>query len=154
MGTAISLERNERIKLVDQPNDFNPDPDLSVFVVFTAIGRTMKALEKACEIARPLGAKIEVVAVQVVPFPLRLDQPPVPLEFVVRRFEEMTDGFPEKVKFSAYLCRDPMAAFKCVFNRNCLVVIGVRKSWFANRDERLARRLSRSGYDVTIVKTE
>ncbi len=154
--TATRLQRSAGIKSGDvEPPDIQPEPGLSVFVVFTSIDWTLKALEKAHEIARPVGANIMIVAVQVVPYPLPLDKPPVPMEFVIRRFEEKVGEFPEKTKISAYLCRDPMEAFKRVLNRNSPVVIGIKKKrWLPTRDERLASKLHRAGYDIILAKTE
>jgi hypothetical protein len=132
----------------------SPECELAVFVVFTSVSWTLKALEKAREIARPVGAKIVVVAVHVVPYPLALHEPPVPMEFVIRRFEEKVREFPERTYVSAYLCRDLKEAFKRILSRNSPVIIGVKKRWFPGRDERLARKLRRSGHDVILVKTE
>ncbi len=154
MAIAIRPEKLVGIKTQNQQPDRSPDSELSVFVVFTSINWTLKALRKAREIARPVGANVVVISVQVVPFPLPLDEPPVPMEFVVRRFEEMAGSFPEKTRVSAYLCRNPMEAFKHILNDNCPVVIGVRKRWMPGRDERLARKLSRAGYHVTLVNVE
>ena len=131
-----------------------PEPETAVYVVFTSINWTLKALGKAREIARPVGAPIVVVAVQVVPFPLPLDKPPVPMEFVIRRFEERAEELPEKTKISAYLCRDQMVALKRVLNRSCPVLMGVRKKIWPTRDKRLAWKLRRAGYQVILVETE
>jgi hypothetical protein len=98
-----------RIRDAELPR-ISPEPGLSVFVVFTSIKWTLKALEKAREIARPQGADVQVVAVQVVPYPLPLDEPHVPFEFVARRLEEEAGEFPEKTRISAYLCRNPSRA--------------------------------------------
>ena len=111
-------------------------------------------MEKAREIARPLGANVVVVAVQVVPYPLPLDRPPVPMEFVVRRFQERASEFSGRTLVSAYLCRDPLVALKQILNPNCPVVMGIRKKWWPTRDERLARKLRRAGYEIILVETE
>jgi hypothetical protein len=126
----------------------------SVYVVFTSIDWTLKALEKARELAKPLDANIVVVAVQGVPFPLPLDLPPVPMEFVVRRFEKKAGEFPARTHIAAYLCRNPMEAFKRILNRNSQVVIGVKKRWMPSHNERLAKKLRRAGYDIILVKME
>ena len=133
---------------------FMPEPKISVFVIFTSANRTLKALEKAGELAKPSGAGILVVAVQTVPYPLPLDRPPVPFESVIRRFVEMAGNFPESPKVSAYLCRDPLEALKRVLSADSTVVIGIRKRWWPTCDERLARKLRRAGYTVILVETE
>jgi len=127
---------------------------LSVFVVFTSVDLTLRALEKARAMARPLGASIVIVAVQVVPFPLQLNEPPVSMEFVIRRFEEEAGEFSENTSVSAYLCRDAIEAFKRILNPKCPVVIGIVKRRWPTREERLARKLCRAGYDVILAKAE
>jgi hypothetical protein len=155
MSTTIGLEKPISIRIGDaEPQYIRHDSELSIFVVFTSINWTLKALEKAREIAGPLGARIVVVAVQVVPFPLPLDEPPVPMEFVIRRFEDRANELPEGAQVSAYLCRNPMEALNRVLIPHCPVVMGVNKGWWPNRDERLAMKLRRAGYNVTLVKTE
>jgi hypothetical protein len=155
MATTTEVEKPIGINIGEtETESIVPEPETAVYVIFTSIDRTIKALEKAREISRPVGANIVVVAVQVVPFPLPLDRPPVPMEFVIRRFEEKADEFPEGTKISAYLCRDPIVALKRVLNRNCPVIMGVRKKMWPNRDQRLAGKLKRAGYEIILVETE
>ncbi len=155
MSTATSLEKAVGLPMgAADSSRVSPDSELSVFVIFTSIHLTLKALEKAREIAKPLGASILVVAAQVVPFPLRLDEPPVPIEFIIRRFEEMAAEFPEKIEVAAYLCRDPVVAFRTILIPYCPVVIGLRKRWWPTRYERLARKLRRAGFNLHLVKAE
>ena len=127
---------------------------LSVVVVFTSANQTLKALEQALVLARRLGAGVEVVAVQIVPFPLPLDRPPVPFEFIMKRFAALIDQGAEKTSISVYLCRDQLIALKRVLKPNSLVVMGTRKRWWPTREERVARKLRRAGHDVILVETE
>jgi len=155
MATTTGVEKPIGTDNVEaEAQGIGPEPETAVYVIFTSIDWTLKALGKAREIARLVGAPIVVVAVQVVPFPLPLDRPPVPMEFVIRRFEEKADEFPEGTKISAYLCRDPIVALKRVLNRNCPVIMGVRKKIWPTRDKRLALKLRRAGYQVIMVETE
>ena len=124
-----------------------------VFVVFTSIDRTLRALEKASQLAKALGSEIEILAVQTVPFTLPLDNPSVPFEFLIRRLKGMVAQFPMRIKISAYICRDRLEALKRVLNYPCPVVMGIRKRWWPTRDERVARKLRRAGYNVILVET-
>ncbi len=153
MSTAAA-QRSISIVRETQTRAISLELQVRVFVIFTSMNRTLKAMEEAAQLTKPLGARIEVLTAQVVPFPLPLNDPPVSLEFVVRHLEEMAAGFPQKIRVSAYLCRDPMEAYKRVLNRTCPVVIGIRKRWWPTRDRRLARKLRRAGYDVILVETE
>jgi hypothetical protein len=155
MSTTAVFNKSCTIEVNDiEPLLPSPERGSLVYVVFTSINWTLKALEKARELAGSGGAKIVVVVLQVVPFPVPLDRPPIPTEFIVRRLEEKADIFPERTHIAAYLCRNPMEAFKRILNRNSPVIIGVKKRWLPSRDERLAHKLQRAGYDVTLVKTE
>ncbi len=155
MSTAAGTKRTVDAGIrTAEKSRISPEIGLSVYVVFTSIRWTLKALEKARKMAGPVGAKVVVVAVQVVPYPLPLDTPPVSMEFIVRQFEKKAGEFPERTQISAYLCRDPMEALKRVLDPDNPVVVGVEKKWFPTRDERLARRLRRAGYEVTLVSEE
>jgi hypothetical protein len=153
MSTITRSEKSISVGVTDaEPLRFSSGSELSVFVVFTSVNWTLKALERAREIARPLEANIAVIAIQVVPYPLPLDRPPVPMEFVVSRFGERAGEFSERTKVSAYLCRDPLEALKRILNPDCPAVMGIRKRWWPTRDERLARKLRRAGYDIILVE--
>ena len=154
MSTVAELEKSISIDGEIKRQAIGFGYGLPVSVIFTSINRTLLALEKASQLAKPLNGGIEVLAVQTVPFPLPLDDPSVPLEFIVRRLEEMATRFPGRIKISAYLCRDQLEALKRVLNRNSPVVMAVRKGWWPTRDERVARKLQRDGYRVILVETE
>lgn len=124
---------------------------LSVFVVFTSIDGTLRALGRARDMAKALCADITVIAMQVVPFPLPLDEPPVGFESAVSRFRERAHLSAESLQIMVCLCRDPFEALKVALIPDCPVVIDIGRQWWPNRDGRLARRLLRAGYDVVSV---
>jgi hypothetical protein len=141
----VSIKDTEHIQSV---------PDAPIFVLFTSVNLTQKAIQKAREIAGPLGAQIAVIVLQVVPYPLPLDEPPAPFEFIVRRFKELLGESQKPTSIQAFICRDPVEALKRILDPNAAVFIGVKAKWFPSHDERLARKLSCAGYDVRIVKAE
>jgi hypothetical protein len=154
MSTAIGINKSIRIEGEIKMQAIGSGFRLPVYVIFTSLNQTREALEKASKLAKSVQTGIEILAVQIVPFQLALDKPPVPFEFLVRRLEEMADHFPEPIRISAYLCRYPMEALKRVLKHDCPVVMGIRKRWWPTRDERLARRLRRAGYNVMLIETE
>ena len=131
-----------------------PKPNNSVTVIVTSMNPSIKALERAAELAKPSSARINVITVEVVPFPLPLDEPPVPAGFTARRFEEIAGKLPARAHVLTYLCRNPWDALNRILDRNCPVVIGVRKRWWPTRESRLAGRLRRAGYDVISINQE
>jgi hypothetical protein len=155
MATAISINKLDLIDSETKPEEISLKLQSPVFVLFTSMDRTLKALEKASQLAQSLHRSIEILVVQTVPFALPLEAPPVSNEFLVKRLGEMADRFPIQIKISAYLCRDPMIALKRILKRNCQVVLGVPKtSWWPTRHHKLVRKLSHTGFDVIPVETE
>jgi hypothetical protein len=136
--------------------DFGSEAHLSYVVIFTSVRQTLKAYERALELAKPLGAGVIVLAVQVIPFALPIDEPPVSFEFIVGQFETQALDKHGEPHIVAYLCRDPLEVYKRILNRFSPVVIGTEKSkrWLPTREKRLARQLRRAGYEVILVETE
>jgi hypothetical protein len=155
MATAISINTLDLINSETKPGGISTQLQLPVFILFTSMDRTLKALEKASQLAQSLHKSIEILVIQTVPFALPLEAPPVSNEFLMNRLEEMANRFPIRIKISAYLCRDPVVALKRILNRNCRIVMGVPKTrWRLTRDHKLVRKLSHTGFDVIAVETE
>jgi hypothetical protein len=156
MSTAIRYEKPADISGIGavDPPCISPEAGLSVFVVFPSMNWALRAMEKAREMAVPLGARIVVVALQVVPYPLPLDKPPIPIDFLIRRFQEKAGEFSGRTRVAVYLCRDPLAALKSIVSPERPIVIGIKKRLWPTRNERLARKLRHAGYSITLVETE
>jgi hypothetical protein len=139
-----------------------PDPERrdagdskgEVTVILTSFEATRAALKKASALAMRSGARIALLAVQVVPYPRRLDKPPVPLGFIAGRFAEILRQSPVKSEIRIFLCRDRKKALERVLVPHCLVVLGIRKRWWLSGEKRLARRLRRAGHEVILVQME
>jgi hypothetical protein len=154
MSTAMDLEKsiNSNDQMMQQETSFSVG--LPVVVIYTSLSRTLSALVKASQLAKSSNSTIEILVVLSIPFALPLEDPSVPLEFVVRQLEEMAAQFPEQIKISVYLCRDQLETLGHVLNRDCPVLVGVRKRLWPTPDERIAHRLQRAGYNVVRVETE
>ena len=132
-----------------------PDQKLNISVVFTSVEATLAALREAGNLAGSLGARIMLVAPQVVPDPLPLETPPVLVEFNENRFRAIASESPVETSVQIYLCRDRFETLTAVLKPRSIVVLGGRKrSWWPTKDERLARRLRRAGYEVLFKETE
>lgn len=152
MSIALGAEKSISCDSETKPQAIGSGFVQPVFVVFTSLDRTLNALEKASQLAKPLQAGIEVLAIQTVPYSLPLEDPSVPSQFLVRRLEEMAAHFPGQFRISAYLCRDLLDALKRILNRDCPVVMGVGNRWWPTREQRAARRLRRAGYNVILAE--
>jgi hypothetical protein len=127
---------------------------LNISVVFTSVESTLIALKEAGNLANSLGASIMLVVPQVVPYPLDLETPPVLVEFNENRFRVLASQSPVETSVQIYLCRDRFETLISVLKPGSIVILGGPKRWFPTKDERLARRLRRAGYEVIFKETE
>lgn len=130
------------------------DQKLNIAVVFTSVESTLPALKEAGNLANSLGARIKLVVPQVVPYPLPLETPPVLVEFNENRFRVMASESLVETSVQVYLCRDRLEALTSVLKPGSIVVLGGKKRWWRTKDERLARKLRRAGYEVLFKETE
>jgi hypothetical protein len=137
-----------------RPIGEDADQKLNIAVLFTSVESTLAALKEAGDLANHLGAQITLVVPQVVPYPLPLQSPPVRAEFSERRFRVIASESPVETTVRIYLCRDRLAALESALRPGSIVVLGGRKRWWPTKNEILARRLRRAGYEVIFKETE
>jgi hypothetical protein len=137
-----------------QPIGEETDQKLNIAVVFTSVESTLPALREAGNLANSLGARIKLVVPQVVPYPLPLETPPVLVEFNENRFRVIASESPVETSVQVYLCRDRFEALTSALRPGSIVVLGGRRRWWSTKEERLARRLRRAGYEVLFKETE
>ncbi len=139
----------------NRPREEEADQRLNICVVFTSVESTLAALRKAGALASSLGARITLLALQVVPFPLPLESPPVLLDWNENRFRAIADESPVETVVRLYLCRDSLDTLKGVLSPKSVVVIGGRKGWWPLTTEKsLSRELRRAGHEVVFVEME
>ncbi len=85
-------------------------------------------MEAAGRLANDLGARITLMALQVVPFPLALDNPPVLLDWNEARFRFLASQSPVETVVRLYLCRDKFETLKGALAPKSMIVIGGRKT--------------------------
>jgi hypothetical protein len=128
---------------------------LNISVLYTSVEATLVALKEAGKLAQSLGARITLLAPQVVPYPLPLESPPVLLDWNERRFSVIARQSLVETTVRLYLCRDSTETLLSVLSPKSLVVIGgPKRQWLFNREKRLARRLRRAGHEVIYTETE
>lgn len=141
---------------------FNPETRqqpgrLRIHVLFTNPGDTLAALNTAIEMACELESEIALIVTQIVPFPLPLDDPPVPLDFAseqIRRLAESVSSGRTELQGYIYFCRNPIETLLRELPARSLIVIGVRPRWPFGKSKRLARALRRSGHEVILANHE
>ena len=128
------------------------DPGFTVFIWYTGVRRTLAALGAAARLTAGLDARLEVIVLQVVPYPLPIDEPSVRPSFWTERFKRMVDEIEIEAAVHVYLCRDWRHAVASALPRGSIVVIADRSSWWPRREWRVARSLRAKGYRVIVVE--
>jgi hypothetical protein len=136
------------------PEKANPVGPFEVVVMFTDVPGTLKALKTAAELAHNLNGRIRIVAPQVVPYPLPLENPQVSTEFSERRFQTIAYQSCIETRVDVRLCRDRGDALCQALEPEALVVMGVHRSWWPTSEKALAGKLRRKGHQVIVVDSE
>jgi len=124
------------------------EPKLNVHVVFTTLDGTKTAFRLAGKLARDLGARVTVLAAQVVPYPLPLEKPPVAVEFTEQALLRMVGEEEVETAIEVRLCRDSEETIREALAPESVVVMSRRGRWWAIREWMLAWRLRRDGHHV------
>jgi len=132
----------------------SPAEQLIVTVLHTTPEETAGALEAAVALVESLTAKIRVIAIQVVPFPLDLMKPPVPLAFAEEKLRSVAASAGVHVEVEVYSCRDREETLLRILPPHSVVAIGTRRHWFRTKEPHLARLLRRNGHEVIVVNSK
>jgi hypothetical protein len=130
------------------------DPHLKVTVIHTTPEGTLGALRLAHDFARNLAVRIELVAIQVVPFRLAIDEPMVSTNFLHRRQSLLVAkaGIDEDdVSLHVCLSRDQKHALAQFLPARCLIVIGGSRRWW-RPERRLEKWLIRMHHQVLFAE--
>jgi len=148
MGAASLEIRHESYSIT------KPKGRIEVFVLFTDVSSTLSALRTAAQLAYGLSARIRLVALQCVPYPLPLDKPPVSVPFLGQKFRTVVDSYAwgAKHEIETYaevrLCRNRWESLRALLAPQSVVVIGKRPGWWPQLEDGLARKLRAAGHLV------
>jgi hypothetical protein len=128
-----------------------PGSRLEVVVLHTDLKGTLRAVRAAAFLAQGLGARIRLLAPQVVPYILPLTSPPVPTGFTEQRLTSVASESPVETRIDIRVCRDVWDMLKFTLPPRSLIVLGARRHWWPTQESRLARRLRRLGHQILWV---
>jgi hypothetical protein len=121
---------------------------LEVVVLHTNTSDTLHALKTAAQLAQDLSARIRLLVLEVVPYPLPLHQPDVSLPYTQRRFRTLAENAVIETIVDIHLVRDPQKALDSILEPQSVVVMGSRRGWWPTAHRRMAKRLERAGHQV------
>jgi hypothetical protein len=119
---------------------------LEVVVLHTTTNATLRGLRIAAELAAGLAARIRLLVLEEVPYPLDVESPRVPLAFTQKRFRTVASGARIDTVIDIRLGRERRAMIESALKPGSIVVLDCRGWWTAER--RLAKRLERLGHHV------
>ncbi len=121
---------------------------MEVVVLHTTIPETLQALKTAARLAHGLSARIRLLVLEVVPYPLPIDRPNVPLSFTRRRFHTLAGNASIETTVDIHLVRDPDKSIESALEPHSVIVMGAHRTWLPNAHTRVAKRLERLGHQV------
>lgn len=122
---------------------------LDLVVPFTTPELTRTALEAAGQLGGDLHARIRLIKIQVVPFPLQ--QSPVNLAFLRQQLESFRSTLPLTAR--VLLAREYSEDFMRSLKPGSIVVLASKRRLWRTRTESLAAKLRRAGHRVILVHT-
>ena len=135
--------------------ELRADSAFEVVVVFTNVSETLVALGSAARLAHGLGARVRLVAPQIVPFPAPLEQPPVDPAFAERKLRLIAERFPIELAITICLCREWEAGVLQSVKPGAIVLLGAAKGGWRSRKQRsLAGTLRHRGHQVILSESD
>ena len=126
---------------------------LEIVVVHTSVQATLTALTRAAALAKGLNARLRLVMMNVIPYPLPLDSPPVRSDFSERLIVEIASASPIETTVHLCMCRQRLETLIALLRPRSLLVIGGPKGWWPTKEEKLARELRRAGHEVILAES-
>ena len=122
--------------------------EMDVVVLFTDVPSTLRALRTAGQLARGLTARIRLLVLRCVPYPLPVEDPPVDVNFLGICSRQLVDQCEVDTTAEVCLCRDQWDALQSRLAPHSVVVIGKRSRWWPRLEDRLAKKLRAAGHHV------
>jgi len=125
------------------------EAELDLVVPFKTPELTRAALDAANRMGAGLNATLRLVKVQVVPFPLDLNQSPVYIDFLKDQISQFQSELP--VAGEIRLAREFEAGLLGTLGHESVVILATPKRPWRTNNERLAATLRRAGHKVVLV---
>jgi hypothetical protein len=122
---------------------------LELVVPFINPELTRAALAAADTMGTQLHAAIRLVRIQIVPFPMELNESPVALDFLREQLPHFRSTLP--VQPEIRLARGFEPALLGALRRDSVVILASKKRPWRTRSEKLAAVLQQAGHNVVLV---
>jgi hypothetical protein len=150
MNVRHQTERQSGFSVVTTSVEQSPRAaELDLVVPFTTPELTRVALDAADRMGAGLNAGVRLIKVQVVPFPLDLNQSPVYIDFLKQQLSELKSKLPAAGEIR--LARDFEEGLEGTLGRDSVVILATPRRLWKTRTERMAASLRRRGHKVVLV---
>jgi hypothetical protein len=126
----------------------SPAP-LDLVVPVTTPELTRASIKAAEHLAAGLKARIHLLRIQIVPYPLDIASPPVPVDFIREQMDHYVSALPLERELK--LARDFDSALLNALDKGSVVMLSAKKRPWRTRNERLADSLRRAGHPVILT---
>jgi hypothetical protein len=123
-----------------------------VGVLFSSTSETSRALKMAKSMAVELDARISLIYVQVVPYPLPLDRPPVDVEFLSQRLPSVADQARMTIEIQSFFGRDVLETLKEALGPETVLITGSECPGWLSSEQRMIKRLLKQGHSVILAE--
>ena len=129
-------------------------PDLQVVIPHRSPELTRSALKYAATLAMDLNVRLRLIDVHVVPYGVPLDAPTVSPRHLVRRVRSLAMESELLISAEVIYARDWEQGLRRAIAPASLVLMAMKRSWWPNKDKRLAARLRKQGHQVMWVECD
>jgi hypothetical protein len=127
------------------------DGELEVVVPYTGPVTTAAALERAAALTAGLNARVFLVAVHTLPYPLPFVCPSLVHAHLVEQLTELASRCTLPVHPQVVLSRDRSEGFRYALKPGSTVLLATERHFWRTEEEKLARALVHDGHKVALM---
>ena len=146
-----------RGQLQIDPGDLAGDTfagEIELVVPFTDPETTREVLQRAVGLTAGLNARIMLVAVHTLPYPLPFVCPTATHAFLVDQLLELANGCELPVASEVVLARSREEGFRHALKADSTVIVGAHRRPWRTSEERLAKTLAADGHRVILLHVD
>ena len=124
--------------------------DLEVVIPYTGPETATAALARAAALTAGLNARIRLLAVQTMPYPVPFVSPSVVCAHLGEQLAELASHSTLMVKPQVVPALDRIEGFKCALKPGSTVLVASHRHVWRTEEEKLARALAEAGHKVAL----
>ena len=127
---------------------------VEIVIPVTDIAVLAPVIDAAEQWSSGLHARLQLLFVRVLPFPLPLEPSETTRQHIVTQASRFTASCALTVTVQIVFARSLGEGYRYALRPNSTVLLGTRRRWWPTREERLARELVSGGHNVGLMQVE